>query len=145
MLKLMEFLRSVVNISDNTVWSQFVRYLIVGAFATVVDVSTLVFLTECVQLHLISAAAGFMCGVVTNYLLSIRFVFRHRTLSSKGMEFVFFAIIGAIGLAWNQLIMYIATDVVRMDYRVSKLFAVVMVLVWNFGARKLLLFRETRA
>jgi len=50
-----------------------------------------------------------------------------------------------IGLVLTEVILWFGTDYLGMDYRLSKLIAVGSVFVWNFGARKLLLFRRRGA
>lgn len=125
-----------------TLLEQFLRYLVVGGVAFLVDFGVLVVLTELYFHYLISAAIAFCCGLVTNYLLSITWVFSARSMADKRVEFAIFSIIGIVGLGWNQLLMYLGTDIVGLDYRVSKLITVALVLFWNFGMRKLLLFRS---
>jgi putative flippase GtrA len=136
-------LKALILDDTNTLAGQLARYLVVGAVAFGVDVSVLIGLTELLHWHyLSSAAAGFCCGLVTNYLLSITWVFRARALSDWRAEFAVFATIGIVGLGWNELLMYGGTDWLGLDYRISKLIAVALVLIWNFGMRKILLFRE---
>lgn len=122
--------------------TEFLRYVVVGGIAFVVDFGALIFLAEAFGLHyLVSAAIAFCCGLATNYVLCIRWVFKTRSFANRQAEFVVFSIIGVIGLAWNEFIMYLGTDVFGLDYRFSKLAAVAIVLIWNFGVRKVFLFR----
>ncbi|MGQ9503873.1 MAG: GtrA family protein [Thermogutta sp.] len=127
--------------SADSVVGQFLRYLVVGGVAFLVDFGVLVLLTEVLRLYyLASAAIAFWCGLVTNYVLSITWVFSTRALASKRTEFTIFLIIGVVGLGWNELLLYLGTDVLGVDYRLSKLITVAIVLFWNFGMRKLILF-----
>jgi putative flippase GtrA/uncharacterized SAM-binding protein YcdF (DUF218 family) len=135
------FATLLVKRTDNLI-TQFLRYLVVGGVAFVVDFTVLIGLTELAGVnYLLSAAAGFLFGLIANYVLSISWVFQNRTLKNKQAEFSLFAIIGIIGLGLNELILYVGTDMIGFDYRVSKLIAVAIVLFWNFGARKATLFR----
>ena len=125
-----------------SVWVQLFRYTLVGGVAFAVDFSLLVLLTEVYALHyLISAAAGFIAGLTTNYALSISWVFNRRRVSNKRLEFVVFAGIGIIGLGLNEFFIYAFTDWAGIHYIYSKLLTTVMVYLWNFGARKVALFR----
>jgi putative flippase GtrA len=85
--------------SPDYVVGQFLRYVVVGGVAFVVDFTVLVLLTEVLGLHyLTSAAIAFCCGLVTNYILSITWVFSTRSLASKRTEFTIFSIIGVVGV-----------------------------------------------
>jgi putative flippase GtrA len=136
-------LKSHGIVSAGSVGMQFLRYLVVGGIAFCVDFGILVVLTDLIHLHyLVAGAIGFGCGLATNYVLCINWVFGARSLSNKKAEFMVFTVIGVIGLGWNELLLYAGTDGLDLDYRISKLIAVGIVLVWNFGMRKLLLFSK---
>ena len=120
---------------------QLLRYTFVGGIAYAVDFGSLFFLTEVVKIHyLISAAIAFILGLLTNYTLSILWVFPRRTLASKRMEFLVFAIIGLVGLGLNEGIIWFFTDLVHFHYLMSKVISAVVVFFWNFFARKKILF-----
>lgn len=122
---------------------QFIRYVIVGIVATAVDFGILTLLVEAAQLHYLAAnACGFTAGLVTNYLLSVWWVFSSRLASSRMAEFLIFSAVGAVGLGISEGCMYLGVDIFGLDYRVAKVMSVVCTLVWNFTARKVLLFRE---
>ena len=125
--------------------SQLIRYSVVGGVAFAVDFTLLVLLTDVVYLnYLWSAAIAFLAGLVVNYQLSISWVFSHRTLENRQFEFLVFTAIGLIGLVLTELILYGGTEYLNIDYRWVKIVAVAVVLFWNFGLRKLLLFRNKR-
>jgi putative flippase GtrA len=120
---------------------QFLRYLAVGGGAFVADFSTLFTLTHWFHIHyLVSNVFGFVVGLVVNYVLSLLWVFDRRKLSSWVAEFTLFAVIGVVGVGLSELILWLLTGLAGAHYLVSKLVATALVLVWNFGARKLLVF-----
>ena len=122
---------------------QLLRYGFVGGVAFVVDYGSLFLLTHYAGVpYLWSAAIAFILGLVTNYLLSISWVFRRNENLRPWVEFLFFAIIGVIGLVLNELIMYAGTDLLHMHYMVSKLISTAIVFFWNFFARKFLVFTQ---
>lgn len=122
---------------------QLFRYGFVGGVAFVVDYGSLFLLTHYAGVpYLWSAAIAFILGLVTNYLLSISWVFRRNENLRPWVEFLFFAIIGVIGLVLNELIMYAGTDLLHMHYMVSKLISTAIVFFWNFFARKFLVFTQ---
>lgn len=122
--------------------NQFARYVVVGGVAFVIDFGSLYALTEFAGLHyLTSAAVAFLAGLVTNYWLSRIWVFDRRTTQNATLEFVVFAVIGVIGLGLNEAIIWFAAEKLGLYYMIAKAISSGLVLVWNFGARKFLLFR----
>jgi putative flippase GtrA len=122
------------------------RALVVSAVALVVDYGLMVALHELAGIHhLLAAAVGFGAGLTTNYILSVTWVFRSRSVASPWLEFAIFAAIGVAGLALTVGIMYLGTDVLGGPYWLVRIVAVGLVFAWNFGARKLALFRAEKA
>ena len=138
----MSLARAFRGSTDSTLIQLF-RYLFVGGSAFVVDFGSLWLLAARVGLHyLVAAAVAFMLGLVTNYALSIHWVFSSRTLGNRWLEFAVFGLIGLVGLALNELIIWQCTESLGFHYLVSKVVATVTVLFWNFFARKYALFRQ---
>lgn len=125
----------------HNVFIQLFRYLFVGGTAFVVDFGLLWVLTEYCNLHyLLAAALSFIAGLITNYALSVRWVFHERVLHSRVVEFSVFVIIGVVGLGLNEAIIWLITEWLRCHYIASKIISAVVVFFWNFMARKYLLF-----
>jgi putative flippase GtrA len=121
---------------------QFSRYVVVGGLAFLVDFGSLYGLTEFAGLHyLISAAVAFLFGLVVNYCLSLLWVFDRRTMKSVTVEFLVFAVIGIVGLGLNEGIIWFVREKIGFHYLVAKVISAGIVLIWNFGARKFVLFR----
>lgn len=121
-----------------------VRSLLVSAVALAIDYGLMVALHEWAGLyHLLAAAVGFCAGLATNYLLSVAWVFRSRTVANRWLEFAIFAAIGLAGLGWTIGIMYLGTDLLKVEYWLVRIIAVGVVFVWNFGVRKAALFRAS--
>jgi putative flippase GtrA len=125
---------------------QFFRYAIVGAIASVVDYGLLLSGVEIFHLELIPAnTIGFCGGLITNYILSIVWVFPVKMMKKRYLEFIVFGIIGVVGLGLNNLFIWFFTERIGIDYKISKIIAMALVLLWNFSARKFLLFRKGNA
>ena len=135
-----------VNTTDN-VFVQLFRYLFVGGTAFLVDYGLLYVLTEYCGMHyLLSATLAFIAGLVVNYLISTKWVFRTGApLTNKAAEFTVFALIGVVGLLLNNVLLYVFTDICLINYMISKLIATAVVTLWNFGARKFILFNKKTA
>ena len=122
--------------------AQFLRYLVVGGIAFAVDFACLFLMTDFLGIHyLTSTTAAFVAGLAVNYVLSILWVFDTRRVASRAVEFGLFAAVGILGVGLNDLVMWVLTDLVAFHYLVSKLASTGVVLLWNFGVRKALLFR----
>lgn len=126
----------------NNSYLQFFRYGFVSLAALIVDFSGLILLKEVFGIHYLTAATlSFTAGLLTNYLLSLVWVFG-RSKYSRVTEFLAFAGIGVVGLALNDLILLILTGYFSIYYVLSKLVATGVTFLWNFLARKYLLFRN---
>ncbi|OGZ07001.1 MAG: polysaccharide synthesis protein GtrA [Candidatus Lloydbacteria bacterium RIFCSPHIGHO2_02_FULL_54_17] len=126
---------------SKTLSIEFFRYLFVGGIAFVVDAGTLFALTHFLSInYLISAACGFLFGLIVNYVLSIQWVFAARAIADRRAEFVLFAVIGIGGLALNELSLWFLTSILGVYYMYSKVITAAVVLLWNFFLRKFFLF-----
>lgn len=122
---------------------QFFRYLFVGGVATIVDWGILFSLTQIGLYYMVSTIFGFVGGLIVNYVLSKLLVFKASEAKVKPMvEFLSYGIIGVIGLGLTMLLMYVLTEKVRLYYMISKMIATILVLCWNYFARKLLIYKK---
>lgn len=127
--------------SNNTMLQLF-RYTFVGGLAFLVDFGLLFVLTEYACFHyLFSATISFVAGLTVNYSLSKLWVFTHSTISRLKLEFLIFAVIGVIGLFINNLFLWLFTNVLEFWYMFSKALVTIITYLWNFFARKLILFK----
>lgn len=135
------FRRLFVEPTTN-IWLQLLRYGFVGGVAFVADYGSLFVLTHYFGVYYLwSAAIAFVIGLTVNYLLSISWVFNKNRSTKPWVEFLVFALIGVIGLGLNELIMYVATELLAIHYLLSKLISTGLVFCWNFFARKLIIFK----
>lgn len=130
------------NKTDN-IFIQLFRYAIVGGSSFIIDFGLLYLLTEYGHLYyLLSATISFLAGLIVNYLLSITWVFTENVLQNRFWEFLFFALIGCIGLLINLGFLYFFTEICHAHYLLSKILATLFTLFWNFFARKYALFNN---
>lgn len=118
---------------------EFFRYAVVGGIAFLADYGTLFLFQEL----FISTAAGFIVGLIVNYVLSLTFVFRRKDNRGSGKSvtaFLIFTVVGVIGLGLTELIMYLGTELMHISYLIVKIAAAAIVLVWNYVGRKVLIF-----
>ena len=133
--------QSIFIEKTNNIYLQLFRYTFVGLFAFLIDFGTLFILTEYYSIHyLISAGISFIFGLLTNYVLSVIWVFNIRKIEDRLLEFLIFAFIGIVGLGLNELFLWIFTDIFLIYYLLSKVITSFIVYFWNFFARKFMLF-----
>lgn len=123
--------------------NEFVKYLIGGGSAYTVDFLLLIFLTEFLGVPvLISAAVSFIIGLIIIYLLSIKWIFENRIQNNSYQEFFIFSFIGIIGLLINEILIWTSISTEYVHYTVAKIMSAGLVFIWNFSARKFILFRS---
>ena len=136
----------LIEDTDDT-WIQLFRSLFVGGVATVVDFLVAALVREVLGGNdVISNASGFVFGLITNYLISILWVFKKHNMNIA-KEFAIFTVIGIIGLCINTGIVFVLgklwnSDEVRIMFYVAKLIATLITLIWNFAARKIILYKN---
>lgn len=135
LIKTLSFRKS----SDTAV--QFWRSFIAGGVATLLDIALLYILTDLLGVHyLLSAAAGFIAGVILLYFVNILWIFDKRKHASRQKEFLIFCLISIIGLVLNEIIIYSGVEFFGIWYVAAKIGSTLMVFVFNFYFRKKLLF-----
>jgi len=131
---------------------EFFRYVLVGGSAFLIDIGTL-FLVQTYLLFtwgaagvLISTAIGFIAGLIFNYIFSNLFVFKKIDKKVKKhpvRSFTIFTIIGIIGLGLTEIGMFAGIKLLGLDYYLFvKIFTAAIVLLWNYIARKVFIFKR---
>lgn len=125
--------------------AQFLSYAAVGGTAFVVDFGMLYLLTEHFGIHyIVSATAGFLAGLIVNYVLCIWLIFEFRAIGKTSYEFGLFTAIGVAGLLLNNTLIWSLTELASFHYLTSKLIVAIVVLLFNFTLRRQLLFSNNR-
>ena len=136
-----ENIKAFIKKKPEKTFHQFLRYLVAGGTATVVDMSVLFVLYQFLHLnYLIAAAIGYACGIMTNFTINVLFVFESTGRIKK--EFVIFVSVGAVGLLWTELILWSLAEKLAFPVMLAKVVAIIFVLFWNFFMRKKLVFRK---
>ena len=130
------------------------RYLFVGGIATVVDWGVSfgsewglggVLPIHPQWIYLMATTLGFFAGLLVNFLLSRAFVFSAKTARAKTRvgEFLGHFSVGAIGLLMSYLIVWLGTSFIFPEsYAPARISATVIVFVWNYLARKFLVYQK---
>lgn len=127
--------------TDN-VFLQFFRYQFVGGVAFLVDFFFLYFFTSwCGIYYLLSGILSFIISVIVNYVLSVIWVFNPDKRVNRIVEFNSFLLISVIGLGFTELLLFVFTEYLSLYYLYSKIISAIIVLFWNFTARRVFLYR----
>ena len=134
--------------TDN-VFIQFFRYCFVGGIATLVEGGALWLIQhfifkEADGLYVfISQAIAFVLGLITNFVLSKLFVFQEKSEKTNAAgEFIVYGVIGAVGLGIKELLLWIFNVKIGWHYMLVWVISTIIVLIWNYAARKLLLYSK---
>lgn len=142
--------------------AEILRFCIVGGVATVVDFVAMGITLYCFDPSLypnffnvfygggtpsvlascVGTGVGFLAGLAVNYILSVLFVFDEKGNSGTLSGFVVFALLSAGGLAINVLGMYLFVDLAHWNEWLIKILLTLVVLVYNYVTRKLIIFRK---
>jgi putative flippase GtrA len=129
-----------------TVIREAIGYAAVSACALCADVTILFVLVHYFSWwYLAAATVSFLVGLLLGYALSVALVFKYRRLEDRGLEFASFTAIGIVGVAINAAAMTLGVKWLGLHYLIAKCGAAAFTFIWNFAARRQLLFVQRRS
>ena len=127
-------------IDEVFIW-KFLKFCIVGFSGMIVDFGTTWLLKEKVKVNkYIANSTGFILAASSNYLFN-RFWTFHSVNPRIVYEYGSFILISLVGLAINNLIIFLLNEKMKLNFYLSKLFAVGVVTIWNFFMNYMITFR----
>ena len=134
---------------------EFLRYVIVGGISAVVDMAVnycLLFYVlggtkDDTGLVAIAVTAGFIVGLLVNFILSNIFVFNAEDQKEKGKTagaFLIYAIVGVIGYGLTAGLTLLGTLVIGDEgiwYLALTVAVKGIVLIWNYVGRKIFVYK----
>ena len=131
-----EFLQQLLA---RAVVRDFLRFAAVGAVATAAHYAVLIALAEIAGLDPVPATVvGFSVGAVVSYTLNRQYTFAVRPAYGRGLAK--FLLVVSIGGVLNATIVALLTAQ-GLYYLLAQVIATCLVLIWNFTAARLLVFR----
>ncbi len=126
---------------------QFIKFCLVGASSTVVDMSVLFLLTHAFAIGWVLAKiVSFTLGVTNGFFWNSRWTFNHINMSDARVRYAKFAAVNIVGLALSLVIMkaIFVTHYHTWQHPAPKgwvlmfaqLTAIPLVVFWNFFANK---------
>ena len=128
------------KILENNLIKQFIKYFGVAIVAFIVNYVSLYIFSDIFKInYIISNIISFIFGLIVNYVLSKKYVFKSEKLNKK-TEFIIYAFIGVIGLFIDTAVLWFFTDKMHIYHMISKIISTGITFIWNFGARKILYY-----
>ena len=120
--------------------NKIIKFSIVVCIATIIDFICLYIFKEYLNIDVILAnTLSFIISVIYNYIASITLVFDINKNKNKKLKFALFIIFSIIGLIINNTLIYILTNTLNIYYLLSKVIATLIVMIFNFITRKMIL------
>ena len=123
---------------------QLSKFVVIGSISALINFLILYSFTEWLKVwYLISCILGFVISAIFNFLVNKFWTFNNLIKGRQALnQLLRFSIVSVLGLVINILIIYSLTEFVGFDYRISWVFACLIVLFWNFGFNKFWTFRK---
>ena len=131
---------------------RFIKFMLVGGFGAVLDVTVLTLLVFFVHVpDYLANIISVSCAIVSNFTWNTLWTFPEtRTQSNLHKHFVQFALVNLVGLGINELV-FIVTDhyifeplLGQLGIYPAKMFAIGVVLFWNFGMNRIWTYRHIK-
>ncbi len=128
---------------DKLIIAKFVKFCVVGFSGMIVDFGVTWILKEKLKANKYFAnSTGFVLAASTNYLLNRIWTFESHNKQIATEYFSFFAI-ALVGLGLNNLIIWLLSDKMKLNFYIAKVFATGVVTLWNFGMNFLFTFSQS--
>jgi|SRR5574344_1566084 len=119
-----------------------IRFCVVGVSGMIVDFGTTWTLKEKVKANkYLANTTGFILAATSNYILNRIWTFKSQN-EQVATEYASFIGISLVGLGINNLILYVLTDRLHWNFYLSKLCAIAVVTLWNFGMNYVFTFGD---
>lgn len=117
-----------------------IKFCVVGFSGVFVDFGTTWLFKEKAGFNkYVANSIGFVVAATSNYFLNRTWTF-HSQNPRIITEYVSFFGIAVVGLLMNNILIFVLTEKFKLNFYLSKLFAIALVTVWNFFMNYLLTF-----
>ena len=137
-------LKLFFNLLSNSSLSraQFIRFSMVGALGTLVNILVLYFLVEFISLwYMVSATIAFVVALTNNYIFNRLWTFSSKEIKILKQYSKFFAI-NMIGLVINLSILYALVEFENLWYVFAQILSITAAWISNFMGNKLWVFKN---
>lgn len=144
---------------------EFARFVIVGGLTTVLDMLIMGIILYAFEPSIypkfynvwigkagdpkviatvIGTGTGFTISSIFSYILSVKVVYNNKGNSKTVFGAALYFVLAAIGLFLNMGGMWLGYDIIGINEWIVKIAMTLIVMFYNFGTRKLLIFRKTK-
>ena len=126
---------------NQTLIERFLKFCLVGGSGVVVDFGITYLAKEFLKLNkYVANSLGFICAATSNYILNRTWTFGSND-PDIAMQYLRFFGFSLIGLAINNLVIYLLHGRVKWNFYVVKLIATCIVTFWNFSMNYIFTFQ----
>ncbi len=127
--------------TGNLIFLKFVKFCAVGFSGMFIDFGTTWLLKEKIRINkYIANSTGFILAATSNYFWNRFWTFQSENKQIV-TEYVSFLFIAIAGLAINNFMIFIFNDKLKINFYISKLFAIGITTIWNFMMNYFITFR----
>ena len=117
---------------NNALIVKFLKFCVVGFSGTAVDFGVTWLCKDKFGWNkYVSNSIGFILAATNNYVWNRLWTFQS-TNSQIHIEYGKFLLVSVIGLAINNLVIYLLHGKLKLNFYLSKIFAIGVVMMWNF-------------
>ena len=126
---------------NQTLIERFLKFCLVGGSGVVVDFGITYLAKEFLKLNkYVANSLGFICAATSNYILNRTWTFGSNDPDIV-MQYLQFFGFSLVGLAINNLVIYLLHGRVKWNFYVVKLIATCIVTFWNFSMNYIFTFQ----
>ena len=126
---------------NQTLIERFLKFCLVGGSGVVVDFGITYLAKEFLKLNkYVANSLGFICAATSNYILNRTWTFGSSD-PDIAMQYLQFFGFSLVGLAINNLVIYLLHGRVKWNFYVVKLIATGVVTFWNFSMNYIFTFQ----
>jgi putative flippase GtrA len=139
------------DVNSKAIFFEVVRFALVGILASLVDIAVETLVNKILPESwnslvriILYVTAGFLVGVVVNYLCSVYMVYKATTdkdISRTVKGKILFLVLSAVGLAMSWGLRYLFQDVFHIGFVTSFILQTLIVMIWNYLSRKYIIFK----
>jgi putative flippase GtrA len=121
---------------------EIIKFIVVGGLSAIIEFTVLIIFVETIDIdYRVGNILAFGLTNILTFMLSKRYVFASSN-SNKAQEATLYTLCLLVGLAVNQAVLWALVEMISIDYRIAKVIAILVTVVWNYFSRKHFVFKQ---